>query len=711
MSKKKDIVIEVMTPSKQYEYVENWERLDTYQDQKMTLQYISNLLTGVESITSSSTLSVKLPRTVRNERILDLATRPQYDSAMTHRKIECRVYINGIDMMKDAYCYILDCESDSYEIAIVFGLLQNYGQWIDAAKSLRDLQDQGQSVEWNWRAAFYEIYVPAGSTHDTGDYPPIWFGDDANINTYTPANGLGRLMHYGIYTPGFERTDNLVNYANVHPFVTMREIWERIISENNLNFVLPQSVKRDMEDLAIVLTSVSGNAAQGTPNTDISTATGHPDTVRLSSALSFGWNIICTTIGECFQNGNAYASRKGKILYKGDADVVNLQVSMLLEDSTSFPYNGGNQTASYIINAAGHMEYFNLCVYVYATRQTLTLTPTCTPIGIYWQGTIQIPCWGAREGDAIADIWIDNEVRICNYCEGAFNTYWMLGRDEWDKLFTWSACGINVIYYTGSMIYPHPRFRCFPNLPDISQLDFVKFVCQLYCLFPVVNRGNEEQIDFVPFDVLEENTLKAYDWSDKLLEYARDVPKKISFRAGDYARRNLIQYTEDEQDYVSEEIRTGNLLVDDITLDPKKELVTFPLAACEDNYIGQYNIKTETNNETDPPTITYEAEFIDCVHRLMRVTEWYNYANKKVTRLGFVNLSVPYIISTYYSTYQATIAKPRIITEHIRLNELEMRDIDFTRPVYLRKYGRFYAIKQIQWTVGDDYAECELLQL
>lgn len=707
---RKNIDIEVKVPQRQYEYIYVWERLDIYQDQKMTIQFISNLLSGVENITSSSTLSVKLPRTVKNERIFDLATRPQYESSMTHRKIECRVYINGIEMMKSAYCYILDCESDSYEVAIVFGLLQNYGAWIDAGKTLKDLADMGQSVLWNWRAAFYGIIVPAGSPHDVNQYPPIWYGRDANISTYTPANGLGKLMYYGIYTPGFDRNDTLVDYANVHPFVTMREIYERIVSENNLNFVLPQSVKRDMENLAIVLTEVDGNAAQGTPNADNNTATGHPDTIRLSAALTFGWNIICDNLGDCFQNGNPYGV-KGKILHKGDADSVDIRISMLLQDNSSFPYNGSNQTAGYILNAAGHLEYLDLCVYIYSTQQTIRITPAYSALGIYWHGTIHIPSMGASEGDAIADLWIDNKIGICSYCEGAFNTYWMLGRNDWDNLFTWQICSVGVCYYTGSMIYPHPNYRCFPNLPDISQLDFIKFICQLYCLFPVVNRGNEEQIDFVPFDVLEENTLTAYDWSDKLLEYARDVPRKISFRAGDYARRNLIQYTEDEQDYVSEEIRTGNLLVNDITLDPKKELVTFPLAACEDNYIGQYNIKTETNNETDPPTITYEAEFIECVHRLMRVTEWLDPINKKVTRLGFVNLSVPYIISTYYSTYQAAIRKPKIITEHIRLNELEMRDIDFTRPVYLRKYGRFYAIKQIQWTVGDDYAECELLQL
>lgn len=714
MSKQKDIVIEVVVPHEWQDYYEKWERVDTYTDQKMTLQYISNLLTGVDTITSSSTLSVKLPRTVHNESIFDLATRPQYPSSMTHRKMKCRVYINGIDMMKEAYFYLLDSDSDNYQVCIVFGLLTNYGSWIDAGKTLKELADQGQSIEWDWRAAFYDIYVPAGSTHDVSQYPPIWYGDDANINTYTPQNGLGRLMHYGIYTPGFERNDNLVNYANVHPFVTMREIWERIISENNLNFVLPNSVLIDMENLAVVLTSVKGNAAQGNPNVDNSAATTRPQTIRLSSALSFGWNIICSTVGECWQNGNPY-NVKGKVFAKGDANSVELHVNMLLADNSSFYWHGSTHKGSYILNEEGHLDYLDLCVYLYATQQTVRLTPTYTALGLLWQGTINIPCFSifgiVHEGDAIADVWIDNDGRICNYLQGSFNNYWMVNRPGWDALFSWSACALSVVYYTGSRIYPHPRFRCFPNLPDMKQLDFVKMVCQLYCLFPVVNSGDDEQIDFVFFDTLQEAVFKAVDWSDKLLEYNRDVPKKISFRAGDYARKNIIQYTEDENDYVSDDIRTGSLGVDDQTLDHEKDLITYPLAASDGDNIEQYNIKTETNNETDPPTVTYEAEFIECVHRLMRVIEWYNYANKKVTRLSFTNLSVPYIISTYYASYQAAILKPRIITEHIRLNELEMRDIDFRIPVYLSKYGRYFAVKQIQWTVGDEYAEVELLLL
>lgn len=706
---RKDIVIEVLT--QEIDETRFWETLDTFKDQEMTFQFISNILTGIDSITSSSTLSVKIPRTVKNERVMDFATRPQYESTMTHRKIECHISVNGIDMTGDkAYCYLLDSESDSYDICIVFGLLQNYSEWIDAKKSIKDLEDSLQSIPWNWRAAFYDIAVPVGSPHDTDQYPPIWYGDDPNINTYTPQNGIGKLMHYGIYTPGFNRTDTLVDYANVHPFVTVREIFERIKSENGLNFVFPTNILRDMENLAIVLTDVGGNNAQGSPSTDNNTATmgDSPDTVRLSSSLSFGWNIICSTTGDCYRNGSN--SVKGKILKQGDANAVDLNIMIILNDGSSFQYNGVNRSAGFILNAVNHMEYLNLCVYIYATRQTVTLTPTFVNDHIIWQGTVHIPCLDAEKGDAVADIWIDNDARICRYLDGAFERYWMTGRSNWDGLFEWLSCSIGVVFYTGSLIYPHPSYRCFQNLPDINQLDFIKFICQIYCLFPVVTSFNSEQVEFVPFGIIEENIPKAYDWSDKLLEKSKDVPERMAYRYEEMARKNIIEYKADDKDPVYDDIRKGYIEVDDETLDNERNMVTFPLAAVENDTINQYII-TREESDNDPPVITYKADFIRCEHRLMRVTEWIDPIHKKVTRLGFVNLTVPYIISTYYAEYQTSVRNPKLITEHIRLNELEMRDVDFKTPVYLRKYGRYYAIRQIQWTVGDDYAEVELIQL
>lgn len=706
---RKDIVIEVASD---YYGLEKWEALDTYKDQRMTLQFISNLLTGIDTITSSSTLSVKLPRTARNDRLFDFATRPQYESSRSHRKLKCRVTINGIDMMKVAYCYLLDSESDTYEVAIVFGLLQNYSQWIDQGKTLQDLADHNESVLWNWRAAFYDIYVPAGSPHDVQEYPPIWWGDDDCIDTYTPQNGIGKLMYYGIYTPGFDRDDTTVGYANVHPFVTVREIYERIKSENNLNFVMPTSILRDMENLAIVLTKISGNSSQGTPNADYNTGTAgsHPSTMRPSgtpAVLGFGWNVICSTVGDCWNNGTPLM--KGKVLYKGEGNI-RLNVALMLLDESSFPYNGGTATAGHILRDAGHPEYFDLIVKKPWSNEPTRLTPTIT-VGnsqtfITWNGTIDIYCAGSAQGEVVAEVYIDNNGLMCSYLEGSFNDYWMGGRSNWDALFTWQMCSMGVTYYTGKMIYPHPQYRCFKNLPDISQFDFIKFICQLYCLFPVATIGGGDQIEFIRIDEIEESKPKAKDWSSKLLEYSRDTPKKISFRIGDYSKKNAVQWTEDDSDYVLEGTRKDYLYIDDNTLDKERDLVTFPFAASEGDFINQWRM-----DWNDDPGNRYSAEFTEVKPRIMRVTEWYDQINKKVTRLGFSNLSAPSIISNYYATYKGIISKPRIITEHIRLNELDIRDFDFRTPVYLGKYGRFYAVKQIQWTVGDDYAEVELLQL
>lgn len=708
MSKKKDIVIEVMTPSKQYEYVENWERLDTYQDQKMTLQYISNLLTGVESITSSSTLSVKLPRTVRNERILDLATRPQYDSAMTHRKIECRVYINGIDMMKDAYCYILDCESDSYEIAIVFGLLQNYGQWLTERPGLRDLQERGEHIRWDGKCA-----VDCGS---------IWWSQYQSLYASILGHNLASQF-YALYDCGLERNSTTLNHFNLHPCVSMREIYERIISENNLNFVMPTSVLLDMENLAIVQVE-RNQPEQGTAHTESVTETS-TNNIAPATANYIQTNLggLCGVVNITTNDYYRYQGGRGFWLYKGEG-YVQLQWDFILR-----PHTGTGYVFQEIFDALhqnfGNLNYVRLAMYDYTTGQMLaTWAPTSYS---YIGGHVQNVRYSGQqtfthtenmaEGSTIAEmaIWLDPRmtqnapISPIPYVGYYFNLTGTLG----NGIFTYSGYTqlqtvannnyFQYVYIEGTSPYPNNEFMLIPNLPDISQLDFIKAICQMYCLFPVVDRSTEGQIDFVPFDILQENTLKPYDWSDKLLEYARDVPKKISFRAGDYARRNIIRYKDDEAEkypYHSEAV----LGIDDDTLDKEKVLIEFPWAATKVDRITQYQIKLSENDQRP------EYEFIQCEYRLMRIVEW--------TRLSdcanvakFQDLDAEYLLATYYSTYQATIAKPRIITEHIRLNELEMRDIDFTRPVYLRKYGRFYAIKQIQWTVGDDYAECELLQL
>lgn len=691
-----ELRVQVQQPN---DSVPQWYPLDIGSGNTLTLDYVSNLLSGVSKITSSRSFTAKLPRTRRNDTVLDLAVVPQHQSIRPYRYLPCRVYADGIDVCGEAYMYLVSAEAATYSAVITFGLMMEYKNWVDAGLSLRDLLDQGQYIRWNSDAAYGRWVGALQPVYE----PPLWYGNDANVNTYTPANGLGRLMYYGIYNPGFERDDVNVDYANVHPFVTVRELWERIVSENGLNFRLAESVKLDMENLAVVLTKVSGNDPQGNPYTDNNEATGYPETLRLSSALSFGWNIICTTLGDCFENGNAAASRKGKILYKGDGNSVSVMVNMLVEDNSSFSYNGSNRSASYILDDVGHIEYFDLCIYVYSIQQTLRLTPTFTGTGLQWSGTLIVPCYGTLvEGDAIADIWIENDTKMLSYLPGALEQYWMLGRDAWDRLFPWQRGDISVIYYQGTHVYPSPAFRFVSNLPDIKQLDFVKMVCNLYGLFASQTPSG---IDFIEIDKLEENKEYAYDWSRYLLEDDPDAPHHTDWHMTDLARRNRASYKEDYKDLVVDE---AFLDIDDDTLDPLKDFFTIPLAAAEGDTIHQYEIIQEGD---DQQHITYKAEFTECEHRLMRVVEWYNYNDKTVTRLAFQNLSTAQILAERYSSYRAYVNQPRIVTERLRVPLADLRALDYSRPVFLSKYGRHFAIIDIKWTVTQDTCEAKLLML
>ncbi len=39
---------------------------------------------------------------------------------------------------------------------------------------------------------------------------------------------------------------------------------------------------------------------------------------------------------------------------------------------------------------------------------------------------------------------------------------------------------------------------------------------------------------------------------------------------------------------------------------------------------------------------------------------------------------------------------PKVITEKIEINDIELRDLDMTVPIYLAQYGRYYAIISIK---------------
>jgi hypothetical protein len=59
--------------------------------------------------------------------------------------------------------------------------------------------------------------------------------------------------------------------------------------------------------------------------------------------------------------------------------------------------------------------------------------------------------------------------------------------------------------------------------------------------------------------------------------------------------------------------------------------------------------------------------------------------------------------------YRDLVRKPIVIRGTFQLSELDIRGLDYMRPVYLRQMGRYYGIVQVQYK-GDE-SVVELLQL
>lgn len=660
----------------------DWQNLDLNPRETYALDFINNLFTDISSITSNrSACTVKIPRTRRNDRIFDCAYNPSYSSKFPYRYHECRCRINDIDVTGKAYMYLLDMEGGNYRIAIVFGLMQNCKKWVEENPSLRQLPDNKESIQWDWQAAYND--GPHAGMPDP--WAPIWHGDDAA--SYAAHNGLSKAMYFGIYSPGFPLTWPEVLWANVHPFVTLREIWERIKLANNLNFVLPSDVERDMENVALVLTKIDGNIPNGVPTIHTTTLDLQATTPMYGRYPQYKFGFHIEDEGY-FDLSNNSANR----IYSQGFKPVILNINILLNNASNLIDDVGDDTSK-----------LKLMVYDSVINEKQYITPINMGNGaLYYHGQVTLTGRDSedeRQGRIPSVVIGRMEVEIDSSKD------WSIVRGHLSEI---AATGtVQYIIYENAIDYPN-TFLMIPNLPDISQLAFVKAICGMYCLFPVIRNADDETVEFVRFDTFDENKMNAYDWSNKLLKSDPDTPKIIDYKTGLFAKKNRIAYKTDNKENVTSE---AFIEVDDDTLDDEKDLIVFPWAASNGNIIKQYNIVKESDTSTEPPTETYKVEFTECEYRLMRVQEWYDPIHKKVTHLSFYDLSPEYLITQYYGTYIGISTETKALKENIMLNEIDLKTMDFTRPVYLRKYGQFFAVKSIRWSVDSHYSEVELIKL
>ena len=234
------------------------------------------------------------------------------------------------------------------------------------------------------------------------------------------------------------------------------------------------------------------------------------------------------------------------------------------------------------------------------------------------------------------------------------------------------------------------KFPLVPNLPDIKQIDFIKAVSSMVGLFALPD--GENGIKFIPFDNLSANKSKAVDWTNRvIMAYNSVTPRNLQYTLDNIAQNNWFRYKEDDNVMGNYD---GNIQVDDATIEYERDAITLPFSACSTKggvaYIPLYSYNEEGEleyNKTNPRIL-----LLDGTKGIFKGLEWTT------------------LIANNYQTYKGLINNAKVVTEYIRLNSIELRDLEMDIPVYLAQYGCYLAIIEIT-TKENNICECKLLKL
>ena len=234
------------------------------------------------------------------------------------------------------------------------------------------------------------------------------------------------------------------------------------------------------------------------------------------------------------------------------------------------------------------------------------------------------------------------------------------------------------------------------NLPDISVVDFIKQICWLFGLFAV---KSDTGVSFISVNKIIDNRDKAVDWSKKLVPTGWTA-KETSYTFGDFAQKNYFRYEENENAKSAD----GYMVVQNKTLDYEKDLLKLPYTAGGDN--GDMRAVPYFKWSDDGTIVELE----DCGDRIMQLVISFDSQGKEDARLDFSDLKFQNRVSRFgLSSYQDLIKLPFVIKDTFRLTEIDLKNIDYSIPVYIERYAAFFAIISIR--SQGDYSECELLKL
>ncbi len=256
------------------------------------------------------------------------------------------------------------------------------------------------------------------------------------------------------------------------------------------------------------------------------------------------------------------------------------------------------------------------------------------------------------------------------------------------------------------------------NLPDITQTEFVKMVCNIFGLVPDAN-GRDRKVNFWNYSELYDNISIARDWS----AYLSEREDENEFKFGDYAQNNYLRYK--ESDDVIKDNGRGIMQVDDATLPVDKDVVTLPVSTCDEVTILT-DVRTSRigfNKYNKDGTAYEEEKTID--PRVVYLSQ--SPGTKTLTFRSLVSggstssVTGPYKVSSLevsmstqivnYAGLSRMLTKTNLRRAKFNLPVYEVAGFKYNIPIYLAQYKAYFYVNKINNYVPGKLCTIDLIKL
>jgi hypothetical protein len=466
----------------------------------------------------------------------------------------------------------------------------------------------------------------------------------------TVASIKNRGYGYAYYANGASDT----TLANIHPSVLCSWVLGKISEEQGVTFSFPRRVQDAINNLAMPCLSNYAGEAFWNDNRVRCTAKMNKSGSGIENAIAFLQATSITAGSQYIVEDATVSGVKQTRFDVAGAD----KIRVAFKDFSTGNYNNLSMFTVTTLSSTGD------------TIKSYSFAPT----------TNYANAWGFN---------LNEEVDATGADMVTFAVYFtdILGIST-----SWNAESFSYIPLVENNTYPC-RFDIMPNLPDISQIDFLKALCGMFGVFAMPDTNNPDNINFAGIEELMGNRSLAYDWTNRLKAAQGGEAIETKFSIGDYAQKNWFRYAED--DTVSLDADYPITIAND-SLDAEKDVIKLPFAPSRGYVIEHYEKRTE-----DGKTV---YENTDVKPRIMYLT-----SNNATARLNFAGLSFKDLLGTYYKSLSAMLNNAIVLKEKLHISEYDIIGLDFTRPVYLAQYSRYFGIVSLQVSGNECTAELALL--